>query len=122
MPSSSKIIEAQQKYYDTYTGDLATGPNVKSQDQPRNFSDSLTQEETLATAKVVNNATSTSVILHIETPQFDTEISERGESSLGSPKDIDWILKDQKQMSGEQESRTDVDESISIQIEMDESF
>ena len=65
--------------------------------------------------------TNNSMIVHIETPQADTEISGRDENPLVSPIDIDCTSEDQKLMSSAQVSMTDVDESISITIDNDES-
>ena len=119
--SSSKGTKMQQKCYKTDPEVSVNASNVKSPDELGKSSDFPIEEETLDTVKLVEDATSTSVIVHIDTTRGQKEIPDCEENPSYSPKEIDCTTKYQNQMSLEQVSKTDVVKSISITIDNDES-
>ena len=110
--TSSNAIDGEEKYYN----DSGNGLNANPLDQPCTPSDVMRKEEDLDTIEVKEDGISTSVMLHIETRESETETLELEENSTNKSKITDCTMNSQQPIRSQQVAATDDNCSITIDI------
>ena len=115
--TSPNAIEVEEKSYN----DSGNGLNANALDQPGTLSDVLIKKEGLDTIEVKEDGKNTSAMLHIETPEIETEALELEEDSTNKPKITYCAMKSQEPIRSQQVAATDANSSISITIDIDKN-
>ena len=110
--STPKTIEVEEKCYN----DSGNSLNANALDQPGTLSDVPIKEEGLDTIEVKEDGISTSVMLHIETRESETETLELEENSTNKSKITDCTMNSQQPIRSQQVAATDDNCSIAIDI------